>query len=518
MSRQQKTVRIYSGFADGVIGIKSEIEISQTAGLPSFDIIGLCDSSIRESRGRIKAALIASGYDLPRGRITVNITPAYMHKSGSGFDLAIALGLLLVSGQIILHSDNAIYAEGELSLDGLVKATPGSAVRLKQLVHEPKLITIIPQGEINSAKINSICGFTVNSLSEATQVLANASSVSTHFVLDSDLLSQNVNDNDIDISLLKGQEKTIRALQISASGWHNLLLVGSPGAGKTLAGKILHSLLPPLYPSEINEVYSIYDIWASDGLKLTSDRPFRYIQQNITPNRLICSGTNMKPGEIILANKGILFADELCEFNSGVLDLLREPMENRSIHMTKDGKAYNLQSDFLFIGATNPCKCGMYMEPGKKCICTPSARNRYLNRLSGPFIDRIDLFSELHMIDEQALRASISSKSLNLSQIYREQVSNVWNLCNERYKTYQHKFNGTVEETNLAELFRADSDVIELATKLTSINGYSARGMNKLLRVSRTIADIENSKDIKIQHIQEAQLYKNRIFNQGGKI
>ncbi|MCQ2534597.1 MAG: YifB family Mg chelatase-like AAA ATPase [Clostridia bacterium] len=512
MSRKQKVIRLYSGFADGVIGIKSEIEISHTSGLPNLDIIGLCDSSIRESRGRIKAALIASGYEMPRGQITVNITPAYMHKSGSAFDLAIAIGLLMVSNQISCKDGLEIYAEGELALDGKVKGTPGSAIRLSSICdNNQNLLVLFPSDEIDSAKCNTINGHAVTCLKEAIYIL-NSSLESNSYTIN-DTNSENIYESSgIDLSLLKGQEKTQRALLIAASGWHNLLLIGSPGAGKTLAGRILLSLLPPLTKEEIREVYSIINLCESPQTPLTATRPFRYIHQSITPNRLICSGSNLKPGEIILANRGILFADELCEFNTKILDLLREPMENRTLSMSKDGKTHVFSSNFIFIGATNPCKCGMYMEPGKKCSCSPSLRHRYLNKLSGPFLDRIDIFSELHMIDENALKESISSDNLSLSNEYREKVKDVWNICRERHKGHKEFFNSTVKEENLAELFRADKETIECAANLARINGYSARGINKLLRVGRTIADLNGDTDLDKSHLMEAQIFKNRMI------
>lgn len=515
VSRKQKVIRVFSGFSDGIIGIKSEIEISQTSGLPSIDIIGLCDSSIRESRGRIKAAIIAAGFSMPKGQITINITPAYMHKSGSSFDLAIAIGLLLVSEQVFCPPNISIYAEGELALDGQIKATPGSTVRLNSIANnDSSLFVFFPSEEEDSAKCNSVLGYSVNNLKEVINILNYNCIKPTQYYVNELSLSDDIYQEEIDISLLKGQEKTQRALLIAAAGWHNLLLIGSPGAGKTLAGRILQSLLPPLDVNEIRDVYSIINMCESVDTHITSQRPFRYVHHSITPNRLICNGSNLMPGEIILANRGILFADELCEFNGKVLDLLREPMENRSLTISKGGKTYSFSSNFIFVGATNPCKCGMYMEPGKKCTCSPSLRHRYLNKLSGPFLDRIDLFSELHSINEEALRASLTNRNLHLSYEYKEKIKTVWSICNERYKDYKDKLNNTVNEENLAELFRADKEAIECATNLAKLNGYSARGTNKLLRIGRTIADLSESNDLTKENILEAQLFKNRIINE----
>ncbi|MCQ2482142.1 MAG: ATP-binding protein [Clostridia bacterium] len=517
MSRKQNVIRLYSGFADGAIAVKSEIEISQTSGIPNFDIIGLCDSSIRESRGRIRAAINASGFVMPKGQITVNISPAYMHKSGSAFDLAIAIGLLIVSNQLSLPTGTDIYAEGELSLDGKVKSTPGSAIRFRLLNNTNNLRIVFPLTETDSARINSIEGYPVSTLKEAVETLSLPVFPSRKFILNNTENIFTPCEEDTDISILKGQEKTVRALLIAAAGWHNLLLVGSPGAGKTLAGRILHSLLPPLYPEEIEEVYSVRNMYSDSNLLLSSQRPYRYIHQLIAPNKLICNGLNMSPGELLLANRGILFADELCEFSGRIIDLLREPMEDNRINILKDGQTYTFNSNFIFIGATNPCKCGMYMEPSHKCSCTPGARHRYLSKLSGPFLDRIDLFSELHMIDEKALKNSVKNNSENKSPEYRKKVSEVWEICKERYKAYPDKNNGTVIEDNLTELFRVNSNALESAVKLSTINGYSARGINRLLRVSRTIADLNNDKDVENKHVMEAQLYKNRIFNQWSK-
>lgn len=509
MAARQSVVKIYSCFNEGMTGVVSEIEVSLTPGLPYFDVIGLCDSSIRESRGRIKAALISSGFNMPKGHITVGISPAYMHKSGSSFDLPISLGILFASNQLKFPEGKSIYAEGELSFEGMLKGTPGSTVRLKTQNNNYDY-SFIPTEEINSAKCSLFKGCTFKSLREVADVLINDTYKSTKFEITEDIVTE---EDELDFSMLKGQSKAQRAMLIAASGRHNLLLLGSSGCGKSLAGKLISGILPPLSSKEIGDVYSVNEIAGNKSdldneLVLSGKRPVRFIHPGVTKATLL-GNSKLEPGELVLANHGILFADEITEFKNDVIESLRIPLEEHIIIKQKDGKNYSFPASFIFIAAGNPCKCGNYFDDRHKCICTEYERKRYLKRLSGPFLDRIDLFSEMRSIDASDMKASIYDSDQNLNSKYKECVLRAWEMQKKRYSDIG-VFNGTISEVN-AEVFRASKDVVQFASEISEKSGFSGRGFSRIIKVSRTIADIDGREDISSNDVLEAAIYRQRL-------
>lgn len=506
-----KTVRVYSGFLDGIVSVPSTIEISVSPGIPTFDIIGLCDSSIRESRGRISSALRSNGFNMPKGHITVSISPAYMRKSGSNMDLAILMGLLIISGQLKVPEDHKIYAEGEISLIGDIRRTPGCALRLKQVSREAQFTHVfIPEEESLPAGIVGIKGVTVSNIMELQEKIDRYPEFERQmpFVLD-----KNGNDEEkAYLTGLKGQEKTKRAILIAACGFHNIFLLGSPGSGKTMAGRMIKDLLPPLSTSEIGDVYALKEHNGDDS-NITDKRPFRFVTRNMSITTLFGRSISLKSGEMALADHGILFMDEVPEFRSGVIDALREPLESHTVKLIKDGKTYSYPAQFLFIGTGNPCRCGNYLEPGKKCICSLSSRVKYLSKVSGPFLDRIDLYSEMRMIGNEDFFEMVSEKGITAEDKakqaeYEETVRRVWEIQKERYKG-EGKYNGT-ESDLIADELRIDGKCAKYAAELADKIGFTGRGYSKLLRVGRTIADIEEEKDISKDHINEAAVYRTR--------
>lgn len=503
MSGKPSVARIYSGFTKGTDCVISELEVSVTPGIPTFSVIGLCDSSIRESQGRLITALSSSGYKMPKGHVTINISPAYMRKSGSGFDLAMAMGILFASGQIPYPVDRKVYSEGELSLDGTVKGTPGAALRLNKARNSGFTHIIIPEEERNSAICTGLTGECVKDLKQACSIFGYKGYSPEQFVLGDDLSPV---PNRIDISMLKGQEKTKRALILSAAGFHNMLLLGSPGSGKTMAAGILSGILPPLCRDEIGEVYALREALDGPSAKISSERPIRCIGPDITSGKLIGSSVSLTPGEMALADHGVLFADEIMEFPSQILDLIRKPLEEGEVRLFRDGVTYTYPSRLIFVGAGNPCKCGMFYEPGSRCRCTAGIRKRYMSKLSGPFLERIDIFSEMRSVgkDDMALMYADDASCENPS--IKEKVKKCWEIQNRRYggKIY----NSNVDPANLADSMELSKDILSYCSELASKGMFSARGYQKTLRLARTIADYDGRPDVTRSDVSEAAVFR----------
>ncbi len=513
MAVRQSVVKVYSCFADGMAGTLSEIEVSLSPGIPTFDVIGLCDSSIRESRGRIRAALISAGFTMPKGHITVSISPAYMRKSGSAFDLPIAIGMLLASKQLPAPLNAKIYSEGELSLKGEIKGTPGSALRLKAAAGADYSMVIIPEEERVAAASVGLHGMTVTHLSNLDNIFIYKEYVCEEFRNEHDDAEDAPDDESIDIAVLKGQEKAARAVLLTAAGRHNLLMLGAPGCGKSLAGKIVKGLLPPLTQDEWSDVYSIYE---SAGLFDQQDlrsvkRPFRCLSPGITVSKLIGGGKPLKPGELALSNNGVLFADEICEYGNDVIDSLRIPLEEHSVRIDRDGVSYIFPASFIFVGAGNPCRCGMLYEG--KCKCSPMARRRYAMKLSGPFLDRIDLFCEMRNVRTEDLEAIALPEEMKESPALRSRVAEAWAMQRERYSGLgKGIYNSNMDSDSPAEIMRADSSVIKAAAGAAGMSGFSARGFLRLIRVGRTVADLDGRQDMKPSDISEASLFRDSHF------
>lgn len=508
MPSKVNVVKIFTSFLDGMAPVIASIEVSITPGLPTFDVIGLCDSSVRESRGRIGPALVSSGFSMPKGHITASITPAYMKKTGTSFDLPIAIGMLIASKQLSVSKDSSIYASGEIGLDGTIHGTPSAALRFKLLSND-YTYSFIAEDEIDAARCFGIKAMAINHLSSLKDALAENKYFSTNFTLDG------LEHDDIDVldfSCVKGQEKAIRGLLIAASGMHNIMLLGSPGCGKTMAGKILSGIMPPLSGPEIGDVYSIMEAAGlkddpEENFKLSDRRPFRYIYPGMSKGRILGSPNKLMPGELALANHGVLFADEIFEYKKEILEALRVPLEEHVVRMSKDGRNYAFPASFVFVAAGNPCKCGMLYEEDRKCTCTPQVRRNYQNKLSGPIKDRIDIYAEMRSISSDNLTNSASITDFNRNEELKEQVKTAWDMQKERY--HDSLFNGTCINAD-AELFRASSEVVKQAAKISEDSGFSARGFGKILRVGRTIADLEERADMTKSDVFEAGIYRKK--------
>ena len=501
---------------DGMTAVDAQIEVSITPGLPSFDVIGLCDPSIRESRGRIQPALVSSGFKMPKGHITASISPSYIKKTGTCFDLPIAIGMLIASGQLAVPSGIRIWSSGEIMLDGTVKGTPSASLRLR--IDESNYDCIfIPEDESDAARCAGLTCMPLSDLRQLTDVFEYKQYEPVAFTVDDIGRSE---EQVPDFSSVKGQEKAIRALLIAAAGVHNILLLGSPGCGKTMAGKILAGILPPLKGPEIGDVYSVMEAAGlkddpEEGLVLSDKRPFRYIYPGMSRGRILGIPSKLLPGEFALANHGVLFADEIFEFKREVMEALRVPLEDHVVRMSKDGRNFAFPASFVFVAAGNPCKCGMLYEEGRRCTCTPRTINNYMSKLSGPIRDRIDLVAEMRSISGEYLAETAVKDDRKLNEQMKSYVKCAWEMQHRRFN--DGVFNGTCCNAD-ADLFRASSDVVKYAAEVSEASGFSARGFNRILSVGRTIADLEGREDMMISDVAEAGIYRKGDLRYGGAL
>ena len=510
-----KNAKVKTVYLQGLEGCEAEVEVSIFQGLPSFEVVGLGDSSIKEAKERVRACIRACGYTFPKQRILVNISPAYLHKSGSSFDLPIALGILLASGQIYsIFSD--IVAYGELSLTGEIKPVPGSISRMLALEHIKSDIVIIPSKDSEEASLLSVEAEGVSFLSDA---IAHLEVVTPHNNRPVSVISE-LPDPAVDISCLRGQPSAGRAMILAAAGFHNLLFSGSPGTGKSLSAQIIQGLLPPLSLKEKIELLRVESsLSVLDTHDISScERPFRYINPNCTPSALVGGGRNAIPGEISRALHGVLFLDELPEFSPKVLDLLRVPLESGEVEVSRNSVSNTFPAKCMLVAAMNPCRCGKCIESPSECTCTPSMIRNYQGRISGALLDRMDIYCYMSRISESAMMEAISSDDKKESKEWRKKINDVWQRQYRRCEDMgiEKVRNGECREQNLTELFRLGKKESEYAAMVANKMKLSVRGLRRLVRLSRTIADLDLSLDVKCEHIMEALTYRIPMRSESG--
>jgi len=510
-------------YLQGLEGRIAEVEASIFQGLPSFEVVGLGDSSIREAKERVRASIRSCGFTFPNQRLLVNISPAYLHKSGSSFDLAIAMAILLASGQITSGGrDIVIY--GELSLVGEVRAVPGSISRLLCLdTLESPSICIVPSKDMDEAKLLGCEVYGVDSLPEAIGIVSGNTEMIRSSLSIADAYSEMVADGEpdlsTDISSLRGQPDAERAIVLAASGFHNMLLVGSPGTGKSLSAKILQGILPPLSKEEKIEllrVESSLSILSKESIASRS-RPFRYVHHTCTPTAMVGGGRNATPGEISRALHGILFLDELPEFVPHVLDLLRVPIESGEMVISRNNCTNVFPARFMLVAAMNPCRCGKCMESPSECTCTPSMISSYQGKVSGALLDRMDISCVLNHISEESLLETMKGNFTPESGTWRRRIEEIWQRQYERCDEAGIKRcrNGECREQNLGEIFRLGQKQMEYAAMAAHRLQLSVRGLQRVVRLSRTVADLDGKKDVECEHIIEALSF--RLPNWGDK-
>lgn len=486
--------------------VNVEVDIDNNSKRGQFFIVGLASATIQESKKRIVTALKNSGYDMPERKITVNLSPADLKKEGSLFDLPIALGILHACGAINCSKkkleDSIIF--GELSLDGTINPIKGALAISSNIKSSTIILPIDNAHEAALIKKSNIIG--VKTLVEAVKFLTSELKIPATKT-DTDSFIKSLKSNELDFDDVKGQEYAKRALQISAAGRHNFLFSGPPGSGKTMLAKRILTILPDMNLEEIIDTTKIYSISGKlAGKPLIVERPFRSPHHSTTRPSLIGGGHNPQPGEISLANNGVLFLDEITEFSRETLESLREPLENRVVEISRLGGHLSYPASFLLIAAYNPCPCGFFGDLKKKCTCSPTMIKHYQNKLSGPLLDRIDIRIGVRAIEyEEAIAKREStpmcSKNLKMGVVRAMETQKI------RFGS-DVKYNATMSAQDIETYCKLTDESQEIIKKSFVKLNLSMRAYHKVIKLAQTIADIEDSPDIKPEHITEALMYK----------
>lgn len=495
---------VSTAIVHGINSVPVCVEADVADGMPVFEMVGFLAAEVKEARERVRTALKNSGYLLPAKRITINLSPAYVRKSGSSFDLPIAVAVLAAMGIVRKESLTGVLIVGEVGLNGQIQPIHGVLAIMSRASEEGVTRCIIPCA--NRTEASLVAGMEVIAVSELQEVI-NVLNGGIPMLYEDSGQSYNIMKKQVDFADINGQRFIKRACEVAVSGRHNFLMIGPPGAGKSMIAQRIPTILPLMSREEQLELSRIYSVCGlfEEKSALLSERPFRSPHHTITPAGLAGGGRVPKPGEISLAHKGVLFLDELTEFRRETLEILRQPLEEQRVHLVRLNGTYDFPADFMLVCAMNPCRCGYYPDRNR-CSCSPAMLEQYRKRISMPLLDRIDICVE---VKEVAYQELVEDREVNeSSETIRKRVEKAYRLQKERFKGTDIAYNSRIPSSKIQLYCTLDEKQIRYMEQIYRSLRLTARAYHKILKVARTIADLEQEDKIQMRHLEEAVCYR----------